>query len=79
MRLNPQFANLSSSSMGAIGPGVNSIEEMLVFPVKRLSKDPRYIPVPHTRRCLHGAGAVISRDWLFVDMVNTVSRDNVRS
>ena len=33
MRLNPQFANLSSSSMGAIGPRVNSIEEMLEFPV----------------------------------------------
>ena len=26
---------------------------------------------------LHGAGAVISRDWLFVDLVNTISRDNV--
>ena len=35
MHLNPQFANLSSSSMGAIGPGVNSIEEVLEFPVKR--------------------------------------------
>ena len=38
MRLNPQFANLSSSSMGAIGPGVNSIEKVLDFPVKRMSK-----------------------------------------
>ena len=38
MHLNPQFANLSSSSMGAIGPGVNSIEEVLEFPVKRMSK-----------------------------------------
>ena len=27
--LNPQFANLSSSSMGAIGSGVNSIENVL--------------------------------------------------
>ena len=38
MRLNPQFANLSLSSMSAIGPGVNSIEEVLEFPVKRMSK-----------------------------------------
>ena len=44
MRLNPQFANLSSSSMGAIGPGVNSIEEVLEFPVKRMSKHlPRWM------------------------------------
>ena len=27
-------------------------------------------------RGLHGAGAVTSRDWLFVDLVNTASRDN---
>ena len=27
----------------------------------------------------HGAGAVIFRDWLFVDLVNTVSRDTMRS
>ena len=38
MRLNPQFANLSSSRMGAIGPGITSIEEVLEFPVKRMSK-----------------------------------------
>ena len=38
MRLNPRFANLSSSSMGAIGPGITSIEEVLEFPVKRMSK-----------------------------------------
>ena len=38
VRLNPQFANLSSSRMGAIGPGVTSIEEVLEFPVKRMSK-----------------------------------------
>ena len=36
--LNPQFANLSSSSMGDIGPGVNSIEEVIEFPIKRMSK-----------------------------------------
>jgi hypothetical protein len=30
-------------------------------------------------RGLHGAGAVIFRGCLFVDLVNTVSRDNVRS
>ena len=38
MCLNPQFANLSSSSIGAIGPGVNSIEAVLEFPVKRMIK-----------------------------------------
>ena len=38
MSLNPRFANLSSSSMGDIGPGIKSIEEMLEFPVKRMSK-----------------------------------------
>ena len=38
MRLNPQFANLSSSRMSAIGPGITSIEEVLEFPVKRMSK-----------------------------------------
>ena len=38
MRLNPQFTNLSSSRMGAIGPEVHSIEEVLEFPIKRMSK-----------------------------------------
>ena len=38
MRLNPQFANRSSSRMGAIGPGITSIEEVLEFPIKRMSK-----------------------------------------
>jgi hypothetical protein len=60
-RLNPQFANLSSSRMGTIGPGINSIEDVIEFPVKRMSKGSKYIPVPHMR-VLHGAGAVISRD-----------------
>ena len=32
MHCNPQYANLSSSSMGAIGPGITSIEEVLEFP-----------------------------------------------
>ena len=36
--LNPQFANLSSSRMGAIGPGITCIEDVLEFPVKRMSK-----------------------------------------
>ena len=36
--MNPQFANLSSSSMGAIGSGITSIEEVLEFPVRRMSK-----------------------------------------
>ena len=38
MLLNPQFANLSSSRMSAIGPGVNSVEDVIKFPVKRMSK-----------------------------------------
>ena len=38
VHLNPQFANLSFSRMGAIGPGITSIEEVLEFPVKRMSK-----------------------------------------
>ena len=38
VHLNPQFANLSSSRMSAIGPGITSIEEVLEFPIKRMSK-----------------------------------------
>jgi hypothetical protein len=79
MRLNPQFANpLSSSRMGAIGPGITSIDDVLEFPVMRMSKGSKiYSTSTHEMRGLHGAGAVISRDSLFVDLVNTVSRDNV--
>ena len=77
--LNPEFANLSSSSMGAIGPGIKSTEDVHEFPVKKMSKGTK-IPSNFTHKeGLHGAGAVISRDWLFVDLVNTVSRDNVKS
>jgi hypothetical protein len=78
--LNPQFANpLSSSRMGAIGPGITSIEEMLEFPVKRMmSKGAQiYSSSTHKMRGLHGAGAVIFRGCLFVDLVNTAPRDNV--
>ena len=32
--LNPQFANLSTSRMGASGPGIKSIEDVLEFPSK---------------------------------------------
>jgi hypothetical protein len=61
--LNPQFANLSSSRMGAIGPGITSIEDVLEFPVKWMSKGSK-IPdsSTHKMRGLHGAGAIISRD-----------------
>ena len=38
MRLNPQYANPSSSRMGAIGPQITSIEEVFEFPVKRMIK-----------------------------------------
>ena len=78
MRLNPQFANLSSSRMGAIGPGITSIEEVLEFPLKRMSKGAKiYSSSTHKMRGLHEAGAVIFRVCLFVDLVNTISRDNV--
>ena len=78
MRLNPQFANLSSSRMGAIGPGDTSIEVVLEFPIKRMSKGAKI----HSSST-HKEGLTWS--WsshlqsLFVDLVNTVSRDNVRS
>ena len=76
--LNPQFANLSTSSMVAIGPGVNSIEDLIEFPVKRMSKGSKI----HSSSS-HKEGLTWS--WsshlqiLFVDLVNTASRDNVRS
>ena len=76
MRLNPQFANLSSSRMGAIGPGITSIEEVLEFPVNRMSKGSKI----HSSST-HKEGLTWS--WrshlqiLFVDLVNTISRDNV--
>ena len=76
MRLNPQFANHSSSSMGAIGPGITSIEEVLEFPIKKMSKGAKI----HSSST-HKEGFTWS--WsshlqiIFVDLVNTVSRDNV--
>ena len=76
LRLNPQFANLSSSSMGAIGPGVNSIEEVLEFPVKRMSKGSKiYSSSTHKERLTWSWSSHLQS--LFVDLVNTVSRDNV--
>ena len=62
--------------MGAIGPGITSIEEVLEFPVKRMSKGAKIYS-----RSTHKEGLTWS--WsshlqsLFVDLVNTVSRDNV--
>ena len=76
MRLNPQFANLSSSRMGAIGLGIISIEDVREFPVKRMSKGSKI----HSSST-HKEGLTWS--WsshlqsLFVDLVNTVSSDNV--
>ena len=77
MRLNPQFANLSSSRMGAIGPGITSIEEVLEFPVNRMSKGSKI----HSSSTHKGLTCSWSSHLqsLFVDLVNTVSRDNVRS
>ena len=75
MRLNPQFANLSSSRMGAVGPGVNSIEEVLEFPVKRMSKGAEmYSSSTHKGLTWNWSSHLQS---IFVDLVNTVSRDNV--
>ena len=77
MRLNPQFANLSSSSMGAIGPGITSIEEVLEFPVKRMMKGAKiYSSSTHEGLTWSWSSHLQS---LFVDLVNTVSRDNLRS
>ena len=75
MHLNPQFANLSSSRMGAIGPGIKSIEEVLEFPVKRMSKGAKiYSSSTHEGLTWSWNSHLQS---LFVDLVNTVSRDNV--
>ena len=77
MRLNPQFANLSSISKGAIGPGITTIEEVLEFPVKRMSKGAKiYSSSTHEGLTWSWSSHLQS---LFVDLVNTISRDNGRS
>ena len=76
MRLNPQFANLSSSRMGAFGPGITSIEEVLEFPVKRMSKGAKiYSSSTHKEGLTWSWSSHLQS--LFVDLVNTDSRDNV--
>ena len=76
MRLNPQFANLSSSRMGVIGPGITSIEEVLEFLVKRMSKGAKiYSSSTHKKGLTWSWSSHLQS--LFVDLVNTVSRDNV--
>ena len=76
MRLNPQFANLSSSRMGAIGPGITSIEEVLEFPIKRMSKGANiYSSSTHKEGLTWSWSSHLQS--LFVDLVNTVSRGNV--
>ena len=76
MCLNPQFANLSSSRMGAIGPGIKCIEEVLEFPVKRMSKGAKiYSSSTHKEGLTWSWSSHLQS--LFVDLVNTVSRDNV--
>ena len=76
MRLNPQFANLSSSRIGAIGPGITTIEEVLEFPVKRMSKGAKmYSSSTHKEGLTWSWSSHLQS--LFVDLVNTVSRDNV--
>ena len=78
MRLNSQFANHSSSRMGAIGPGVNSIDNVLEFPVKRMSKGSKiHSSSTHKEGLTWSWSSHLQR--LLVDLVNTVSRDNVRS
>ena len=75
MRLNPQFANLSSSRMGAIGPGITYIEEVLEFPVKRMSKGAKIYSSSTCKGLTWSWSSHLQS--LFVDLVNTVSRDNV--
>ena len=78
MRLNPQFANLSSIRMGAIGPGITSIEEVLEFPVKKMSKGAKiYSSSTHKEGVTWSCSSHLQ--ILLVDLVNTVSRDNVKS
>jgi hypothetical protein len=48
--------------MDAIGPGITSIEEVLEFPVKRMSKGSKIHSSSTHKEGLHGAGAVIFRD-----------------
>ena len=76
MCLTPHFANLSSSRMGAIGPGITSIEEVLEFPVKRMSKGAKiYSSSTHKEGLTWSWSSHLQS--VFVDLVNTVSRDNV--
>ena len=76
MRLHPQFANLISSRMGAIGPGITSIEEVLEFPVKRISKGAKiHSSSTHKEELTWSWSSHLQR--LIVDLVNTISRDNV--
>ena len=76
MHLNPQFANLSSSGIGAIGPGITSIEEVLEFPIKRMNKGAKiYSSSTHKEGLTWSWSSHLQ--ILFVDLVNTVSRDNV--
>ena len=78
MRLNPQFANLSSSRMDAIGPGIKSIEDVLEFPVKRISKVSKiHSSSTHKEGLTWSWSSHLQR--LVVDLVNTLSRGNVRS
>ena len=78
MHLNPQFANLSSNVMGAVGPGITSIEEVLEFPVKRMSKGSKiHSSSTHKEGLTWSWSSHLQR--LVVDLVNTLSRGNVRS
>ena len=77
MSLNPRFANLSSSSMGDMGPGITSIEDVLEFPVKRMSKGSKiHSSSTHKEGLTWSWSTHLQR--LIVDLVNTVSRDNVK-
>ena len=57
--------------MDAIGPGITSIEEVLEFPVKRMSKGAKiYSSSTHEELTWSWSSHLQS---LFVDLVNTVS------
>ena len=63
--------------MGAIGPGVNFIEDVLEFPVKRMSKGYKiHSSSTHKEGLTWSWSTHLQR--LIVDLVNTVSRDNVK-
>jgi hypothetical protein len=64
--------------MGAIGHGITSIEDVIGFPVKKMSKGAKiYSSFTHNKGLTWSWSSHLQN--LFDDLVNTASRDNVRS